>query len=305
MYAWSIFATPMASYLSQITGVSLTAGSLAIVFTITNSVGPITMITGGRINDKFGPKKVIFVGGLLFGGGMILSGFATGLGFLVFAYGILTGLGIGMVYGCTISNSIKFFPDKRGLEAAITAAKRGHEVIPCEKEGQLGGILKGEQVISFKHEIYELGVTLEKLAKDAGVEIRLNTTATKEHIEKENVDALIIVVGSEPLVPPILGLNGDNVVVVNDYYLESDKVTSDVVVLWGGLAGCEVAVHLAQEGKTVHLVEMRAELAPDANIRHRTILLKEIEKNHIHVHTEYKWLKVTEEDLIDCAPHVI
>ncbi|MFW2487994.1 OFA family MFS transporter [Clostridium chromiireducens] len=125
MYAWSVFAAPMASYLSQVTGATLTAGALAIVFTVTNSVGPITMISGGRINDTFGPKKVIFVGGLLFGGGMILSGFANGLGMLVLAYGIVTGLGIGMVYGCTISNSIKFFPDKRGFVGGITTACYG------------------------------------------------------------------------------------------------------------------------------------------------------------------------------------
>ena len=125
MYAWSVFAAPMAKYLSQVTGATLTAGALAIVFTVTNSVGPITMITGGRINDTFGPKKVIFVGGVLFGGGMILSGFATSLDVLVLAYGIITGLGIGMVYGCTISNSIKFFPDKRGFVGGITTACYG------------------------------------------------------------------------------------------------------------------------------------------------------------------------------------
>lgn len=125
MYAWSVFAAPMAKYLSGITGLNLTPGTLAIVFTVTNSVGPITMITGGRINDMFGPKKVIFVGGILFGGGMILSGFAKSLGFLVLAYGIVTGLGIGLVYGCTISNSIKFFPDKRGLVGGVTTAAYG------------------------------------------------------------------------------------------------------------------------------------------------------------------------------------
>lgn len=125
MYAWSVFAAPMAKYLSEVTGATLTAGALAIVFTVTNSVGPITMITGGRINDTFGPKKVIFFGGILFGGGMILSGFANGLGMLVLAYGIITGLGIGMVYGCTISNSIKFFPDKRGFVGGVTTACYG------------------------------------------------------------------------------------------------------------------------------------------------------------------------------------
>lgn len=129
MYAWSVFAAPMAKYLSQVTGATLTAGTLAIVFTVTNSVGPITMITGGRINDTFGPKKVIFFGGILFGGGMILSGFANSLGMLVMGYGILTGLGIGMVYGCTINNSIKFFPDKRGFVGGITTACYGFSTV--------------------------------------------------------------------------------------------------------------------------------------------------------------------------------
>ncbi|ALP36942.1 MFS transporter [Paenibacillus sp. IHB B 3084] len=125
IYAWSVFSAPMAEYLSSVTGLSLTPGNLAIAFTITNSVGPITMISGGWINDRFGPKKVIFAGGLLFGGGMILSGFATSVGYLVLTYGIVLGLGTGMVYGCTISNSIKFFPDKRGLVGGITTAAYG------------------------------------------------------------------------------------------------------------------------------------------------------------------------------------
>ena len=185
-----------------------------------------------------------------------------------------------------------------GLEAAITAAKRGHKVILCEKSDQLGGILKGEQAISFKYEMYELGVTLGNLAEAVGVEIRLNTPVTKEYVEKENVDALIIAVGSEPLVPNIPGLKGDNVIVVNNYYLEKDKVSDQVVVLGGGLAGCEAAIHLAQEGKDVHLVEMKTELASDANIRHRPILLNEIEKNKIHVYTGYKGLRVTEKGVV-------
>ena len=54
-------------------------------------------------------------------------------------------------------------------------------------------------------------------------------------------DALIVAVGSSPLVPPIPGLDGDNVVVVNDYYKNVDRVSDDVVVSGGGLAGCERA----------------------------------------------------------------
>lgn len=187
-----------------------------------------------------------------------------------------------------------------GLQAAITAARRGHKVILCEKSDALGGILKGEQAIPFKYEMYELGNTLGRLAQKEGVEIRLNAEVTKEYVESENVDALIIAVGSSPLVPSIPGLNGENVIVVNNYYLEKDKVkdAEEIVVLGGGLAGCETAIHLAQEGKKVHLVEMRSELAPDANIRHRPILLDEIEKQGIEVHTEFKGLKVSADGVV-------
>lgn len=187
-----------------------------------------------------------------------------------------------------------------GLQAAITAARRGHKVILCEKSDALGGILKGEQAIPFKYEMYELGNTLGILAQKEGVEIRLNAEVTKEYVESENVDALIIAVGSSPLVPSIPGLDGENVIVVNNYYLEKDKVkdAEEIVVLGGGLAGCETAIHLAQEGKKVHLVEMRSELAPDANIRHRPILLGEIEKQGIEVHTEFKGLKVSADGVV-------
>ena len=66
------------------------------------------------------------------------------------------------------------------------------------------------------------------------------------------------------LYPPIPGLDGDNVVIVNNCYLEKDKVDEGGVVFGDGLAGCECVIHLGTEGKKVHLVEMRDVLAPDA-----------------------------------------
>lgn len=125
VYAWSVFASPMEKYLSEITGLSINNGDLAIVYTVANSVGPITMITGGWFNDHFGPKKVILTGGMMFAGGMILSSFAKSISFLIFSYGILTGLGLGMTYGCTISSCVKYYPDKRGVIGGITTAAYG------------------------------------------------------------------------------------------------------------------------------------------------------------------------------------
>ena len=184
-----------------------------------------------------------------------------------------------------------------GLYAAYTAARRGHQVILCEKEEQPGGILKSEQALPFKREMYELAGTYALLARKAGAEIRTSVEVTPDYVEKEAPDALIIAVGSEPLIPPIKGLDGDNVVVVNNYYLEKEKVGDDVVVFGGGLAGCECAIHLGMEGKKVHLVEMREELAPDANVRHRPLLLKEIDK-YVTVHTGYCGLEVTKDGVL-------
>ena len=184
-----------------------------------------------------------------------------------------------------------------GMKAAITAAQRGHQVILLEKTGELGGILKSEQALPFKYEMYQLGLTFARQMEKEGVEVRLNAPATPELLEQLAPDALILAVGSSPIVPPLPGIDGDNVVVVNNYYLEKEKVADTVVVLGGGLAGCECAVHLGMEGKQVHLVEMRDSLAVDCNIRHRPILMQQVDK-YTTVHTGLQGLRVTEEGLV-------
>ena len=83
IYAWSVFASPMAEHLTAVTGVAHTAGTLAIVFTVINLATPVTMIIGGGINDRLGPKKVILVGGKLLGCGAILGSFSRSLLMLI------------------------------------------------------------------------------------------------------------------------------------------------------------------------------------------------------------------------------
>ena len=142
IYAWSVFAAPLAEKLSALLGRPLTAADLAIVFTVANSVGPITMISGGFINDKFGPRRVILVGGAMFGLGMILSGLARSVGGLIVSYGLVLGLGLGMAYGATISNCVKFFPDKRGLAGGIATAAYGLSsvIVPPVANALIGSV---------------------------------------------------------------------------------------------------------------------------------------------------------------------
>ncbi|MBR5499080.1 MAG: FAD-dependent oxidoreductase [Bacteroidales bacterium] len=188
-----------------------------------------------------------------------------------------------------------------GLKAAITAAQRGHKVILCEKSDKVGGILKSEQAIPFKYEMYQLGLSFEKQAIEEGVDIRLNTLVTPDYVAAEKPDAVILAVGSTPIVPQLPGIDGDNVVIVNDYYMQKEKVQDSVVVLGGGLAGCECAVHLGMEGKKVHLVEMRDILAADCNIRHKPILMKQVEK-YAASHLGHTGLRITDEGVVCKAP---
>lgn len=116
MYAWSSLSAPMAAELNQ---------NLSSVFATANAVSFITMIIGGLLNDKYGPRWVMFAGGVMFGVGMFASGLAQNVAHLILSYGLCVGWGMSLVYGCTISNTIKFFPDKRGMVGGMTTASYG------------------------------------------------------------------------------------------------------------------------------------------------------------------------------------
>ena len=123
-YAWSMFASPLAEHFAGL-GFTEPMATLTWAFTLANSLGPIPMIVGGYINDNIGPKWSIFIGGIFFGGGVFVAGCASSPIMVVIGYGVLMGLGMGLVYGCTIGNSIKFFPDKAGLVGGLTTATYG------------------------------------------------------------------------------------------------------------------------------------------------------------------------------------
>ena len=183
-----------------------------------------------------------------------------------------------------------------GLYAAYTAARRGHDVLLCEKEDRVGGILKSEEVLPFKQEMFMLGETYKRLAEKAGAKIVTGQEVTKDFAEAYHADAIIIAAGSSPLRPPIPGLDGENVILVNDQYKHEKPITDSVVVFGGGISGVECAIHMGMEGKQVHLVEMRDDVALDSVIRQRPLLLEKLNKL-VTVHTGYKGLEVTREGI--------
>ena len=141
-----------------------------------------------------------------------------------------------------------------------------------------------------------LGDTYKLLAERAGAKIITGQAVTKEFAEAYKPDAIIIAAGSSPLRPPIPGLDGENVILVNDQYKHEKPVTDSVVVFGGGISGVECAIHMGLEGKTVHLVEMRDDVALDSVIRQRPLLMEKLYKL-CTVHTGYKGLEVTKEGI--------
>ena len=125
VYSWSVFAGPMAGRLSLLTGQSLTASDLSIVFTVYSGMAIVMMVVGGALNNRYSPKLILLISGLAYGGGFLVSGMATSIGMLILGYGILCNIGGSLAYSCAIGNAVKFFPDRRGFAGGIVTATYG------------------------------------------------------------------------------------------------------------------------------------------------------------------------------------
>ena len=180
-----------------------------------------------------------------------------------------------------------------GMKAAEVAALRGHDVTLCEAGSELGGILRAEQALPFKEDMYQLGVTYARLIEKAGVKVRLNTKVDGAFVDDFAPDALIVAVGSEAIDLPVPVAQGANVLSIDDLYLNDAEAGEEVVIVGGGLTGAECALLMTQQGKRAHVVEMRDGLALDANIRQRPILLAEVEAAGIDTVLNARALEVT------------
>ena len=125
VYSWSVFAGPMAGRLSLLTGQSLTASDLSIVFTVYSGMAIVMMVVGGALNNRYSPKLILLISGLAYGGGFLVSGMATSIGMLILGYDILCNIGGSLAYSCAIGNAVKFFPDRRGFAGGIVTATYG------------------------------------------------------------------------------------------------------------------------------------------------------------------------------------
>ncbi len=182
-----------------------------------------------------------------------------------------------------------------GMEAALLAKERGHEVVLCEANGKLGALRFADNDCWFKAPMKRWRDSqIAKLLR-SGVDIRLNARVTRELVEDIRPDALIIAVGGEPFAVPVPGADGENVV-FGAYLTPETVLGKTLVIIGGGFIGCEEAVDLARKGHEVTILEMIDELAANCGRMHRIGLMHEIEaSNKIHVATGMRCTRITDE----------
>jgi 2,4-dienoyl-CoA reductase-like NADH-dependent reductase (Old Yellow Enzyme family)/thioredoxin reductase len=163
-----------------------------------------------------------------------------------------------------------------GMYAALTAAERGPEVILAERSDRLGGILRFTDIDEHKESLRRFRDSLIVRCGRSGVDIRTGAEVTSNYIREIDPYAVICAVGSSAIAPPIDGIA--YAVHALDMYDNRSAVGKSVVMIGGGLIGCETGLWLAENGHAVHIIEMRDGLAIDANDSHRRALLPRLAK---------------------------
>ena len=184
-----------------------------------------------------------------------------------------------------------------GMEAAITAAARGHEVTLAEKADKLGGNLYPAGAPYFKEDILKLCNVLIRRVEASGVNVILNTEVTADYIREFDPDALFVAIGSNELVPPIKGMDLPNVIMAIDAELHPDKLGERVAIIGGGLVGAEAAVSFAHEGKKCSIIEMKHEVAEEVNSFYRGGLMPHV-KESAALYTDTKVKEIRPEGVV-------
>ena len=174
-----------------------------------------------------------------------------------------------------------------GMQAALTASYRGHDVTLFEKSADLGGNLIMAAGPSFKADMkLYLEWLIRQVQKDPDIKVKLQSEATPDAVKAENPDAVIVAVGADPIIPDALIKDRKNVVWAGDVHTGRATTGDTVVIAGAGLTGCEAAYHLAQHGKKVTVIDMldMGTLAVDIP----RALVSLLHENNVPIMTEVK-----------------
>ena len=178
-----------------------------------------------------------------------------------------------------------------GMQAALSAADRGHHVVLYEMTDKLGGQALLSDVMWFKQEMKLYHEYMERqVKKHPNIYIMMNTKVTRKMIEEYDPDAVIVAVGAEQFVPPIPGV--EKAMMSFDAFGNEDKIGKKVAIVGGGSIGCELAIHLAGLGHECQVVEMSHFLAGNTELTLRMSILQFMEKNYVQTMIDTKVVAV-------------
>jgi len=167
-----------------------------------------------------------------------------------------------------------------GMQAAVVAAGRGHEVTLHEKSDYLGGQLRIADISAAKWPLRKFKDYLVRQLDTVGVHIRLNTPATPELVRAEGYDAVLVALGAAPNIPDIPGARDGFVRGPLDAYDDHGSLGHRVVVVGGSQTGTETGMFLAEHGHEVTVLTRQAALASDATPIHYVEIVREV-WNHL------------------------
>ncbi|MDR1914241.1 MAG: FAD-dependent oxidoreductase [Clostridiales bacterium] len=185
-----------------------------------------------------------------------------------------------------------------GMEAALTAARRGYHVCLYERNGYLGGQLLLGSKPPQKGEIENLILMTERQLMDQKVQIFLNKKLDLADIKSLNPDAVIVAVGAEPTIPPIEGIHQPQVFTSDDVLLNPGLVKERVVLIGGGATGLETAELLSHDGCAVTVVELLPHLAQDLESNRRRLVLESLSEKGVRLIVNAKVKRITDRDVV-------
>ncbi len=187
-----------------------------------------------------------------------------------------------------------------GMEAARVCAMRGHKVALYEKGVQLGGNLNAGGVPDFKAEDRRLIQWYEHELNELGVNIHKNAEITGERLP-EDAQVVFVTTGSFPKALDIPGIESSKVSTASDILLGRKQAGEVVVIIGGGLVGCETALWLARQGKQVVVVEILDDILSQGTAissSNRAMLVDLLKYHHVVIKTASKATFITDQGIV-------
>ncbi len=182
-----------------------------------------------------------------------------------------------------------------GMECARTAALRGHQVSLYEKEASLGGLLLAAGHHAFKSEIQDLNLWYQNELEELGIPVYLNREMRAEDIRALDADTIVLTVGAVPIMPPIPGIDSEKTIDCVSAAADRCSLGEKVVLVGGGMTGCEIAYDLAMKGKKVTVVDALDHLMMTATAVPNKLMMFELFKKYgIEVVTGHRIEEINE-----------